>query len=159
MKYARTFAAVIAVVAALGCGQAPQEETAVVEEVVVEQEPVADEVAEVRHDQLYVCNCGPDCDCGSASLTEGTCGCGKELVQAHLLKVEGNDGILCTCSPGCTCELDAEDPTKCGCGEAVKRVSFEGKGLYYCNCGSSCSCNFVAAEPGTCACGMELTTS
>jgi len=152
------FPAMMIMVLAMGCGgaatetQEPAEEAAVD---VVEEVPVV----EARNDQVYVCNCGPECECGTVATEPGNCECGKELVQAHMLMVDGNMASLCTCAEGCTCELDAEDATKCGCGKDVRVVSFEGTGLYYCNCGGSCTCNYVSAEAGSCSCGMELTTS
>jgi hypothetical protein len=152
--------ALVAVVS-LGCGQAPAEKAEPVEEAVVEQAPAPAEepVVEARHDQVYTCACGPDCDCGAISMEAGNCGCGTEMVQAHLLKVDGNTASLCSCAGDCTCELNAEDPTKCSCGSDVKQVSLEGKGLYYCNCGGSCTCNHISAEAGKCGCGMDLVTS
>ena len=131
-------------------------------EAVVEPAPeaVVDEpVAEVSHDVVYACNCGPECECGSVSAEAGTCSCGTELVAAHMVKVEGNDALLCGCDSACSCEIDAEDETKCACGTDVRRVSLEGSGVYYCNCGGECTCNFVSTEAGNCACGMELITS
>lgn len=156
MKNMRFALVMLTLMVALGCGGAATE--APVEEVVVdvvEEQPVV----EARNDLVYVCNCGPDCACGSVSLGPGTCDCGNDLAQAHMLMIDGNVTTLCSCGADCTCELNAEDPTKCGCGKEVKQANLEGKGLYYCNCGGSCKCNFVASEPGTCACGMDLVTS
>jgi hypothetical protein len=163
MKITHLAAVAVTVLLALGCGQAPTEQVA------APAEPMADpaehaghqhaEHAEARHDILYVCNCGPDCDCGSVSLAPGTCACGSELAKAHLLRMDGNVATVCMCSGDCTCKLDPADPTKCTCGQPVKQVSLEGKGLYYCNCGGSCTCNHVAGEPGECHCGMALVTS
>jgi hypothetical protein len=117
-------------------------------------------VAEARHDVVYACNCGADCDCNSISTAPGTCSCGKELAGAHVVKVVDTDvALLCTCGADCDCEIDAADETKCSCGSDLKRVSLAGSGLYFCNCGGSCTCNFISAEPGTCSCGMELVTS
>jgi hypothetical protein len=148
----------VSLVLTLGCGQAPSEAPVVVQEAVVEQAPAAEPAVEAAHDSLYVCACGPDCDCGAVSVTAGSCGCGTEMTHAKLLKVEGNVGVVCGCGAGCACAL-AEDGATCSCGQPVRRVSFEGKGLYYCNCGGECTCNHVAAAPGACACGMELVTS
>jgi hypothetical protein len=154
MKKKLTIWACIAVIGVLGCSR-PE---TVVE---IEQEPAVDNVAgnaiaTVRHDVIYVCGCGPGCDCNSVSADKGTCSCGSELVAAHVVMVEGHDAKICTCGNDCRCEIDAEDTSKCSCGSAVKTVSLEGKGLYFCNCGGSCTCNYVSAEPGTCTCGMEL---
>jgi hypothetical protein len=148
----------VAMALAMGCGGSSTEAPAEVEEVIVEEAP-AEEVVVARNDVIYTCSCGPDCDCGAASTAPGTCDCGSELVEGHLVKVEGNVALVCACGGDCTCELSAEDETKCGCGMDVKRVNLEGKGLYYCNCGGSCKCNHISAEPGTCSCGMELVTS
>ncbi len=93
-----SFAVVIfAMVAALGCGGSPTE--APVEEVVldvVEEQPVV----EARNDLVYACSCGPECECGAVALEPGTCGCGSELAQAHLLKMDGNVATLCSCGRG-----------------------------------------------------------
>jgi hypothetical protein len=146
--------ACLAMIAVLGCSKT---EEATQTEVVIEQEPVAEEtMAEVRHDLVYACNCGPECDCGSISTEAGACSCGSEMAAAHLIEVDGHDAKICTCGGDCDCEINAEDDTKCACGADVKTVSLEGKGLYFCNCGGSCTCNYVSAEPGNCACGMEL---
>ena len=142
---------------ALGCGGVPSETVATTESS-VEQAP-AEAAVEVRYDTVYTCNCGDDCDCDTVATEPGPCTCGNELMAAHVVKVEENEALLCTCEAGCTCEINADDETKCGCGSDVKRVSFEGSGLYYCNCGGSCTCNHVSAEAGKCGCGMDLVTS
>jgi len=149
-----------AIVAAVGCGQSREvAETDAAVETVAAEMVMEEAEAAVRNDVLYVCACGPECECGSVSAEAGTCTCGTELAPVHMVKVEGNEALLCTCGGDCTCEINADDETKCACGSDVRRVSFEGSGLYYCNCGGSCTCNFVSTEPGTCACGMELVTS
>lgn len=145
---------IAAIVLTLGCGGSPAEVAAPAEEV-GEAAPVVEAVAEVRHDQLYVCAC-EDCDCGAVATVAGNCGCGTEMAETHLLKVEGNEALVCSCGSGCSCDLDAEDATKCSCGSDVKRVSLEGTGVYYCNCGGSCTCKYASAEAGNCTCGMEL---
>ncbi|MFV2072144.1 MAG: hypothetical protein ACC742_05765, partial [Thermoanaerobaculales bacterium] len=127
----------IAMIGVLSCSKtAPVAET----EVVVETEGAATaenaEPAE-RHDMVYACACGPDCDCGSVSIEDGTCSCGGEMAAAHVVKVDGNDALLCTCGDSCECEIDAADDTKCACGADLKRVSLEGNGLYHCACGES----------------------
>jgi hypothetical protein len=111
---------------------------------------------EERHDVLYYCNCGPECNCNTVSIHPGDCKCGKPMKWGHILKIEGTDAILCTCGKGCKCGLDPNDPTKCGCGNPVKRVSLKGTGIYFCNCGGSCMCNTVSDKPGKCKCGMDL---
>jgi hypothetical protein len=110
----------------------------------------------LRKDVLYVCDCGPECDCNTVSTEPGDCKCGKPMKWHHLLKVEGNEALLCTCNEGCKCDLDEKDPTKCGCGSPVKRVSLEGTGVFFCNCGGSCKCNEASATAGECGCGMQL---
>jgi hypothetical protein len=154
--YVASCVALLALV--VGCGGTPSD-TAATTEVTEEQAPAPEAVADVRHDMVYACDCGDDCDCNTLTTAPGTCECGNELKAAHVVKVEENEALLCTCEAGCTCEIDAEDETKCGCGSDVKRVSFEGTGLYYCNCGGSCTCNYVSTEAGKCSCGMDLVTS
>jgi len=152
--YVLSVVACLALVA--GCGGSPSETTATAEMIA---EPAPAPVEEVRHDMVYTCACGDDCDCGSVSTEPGNCACGNELKAAHLVKVEENEGLLCTCEAGCTCEINAEDETKCTCGSDLKRVSFQDTGIYYCNCGGSCTCNHVSSEAGKCSCGMDLVTS
>lgn len=146
----------LAVIGFLSCSKT--EQVAETEVAVMAGAEVDESTAAERHDVLYVCNCGPECDCGSVSTGAGTCTCGTELAAAHVVKVDGHDAKLCTHGADCSCEIDAEDETKCSCGGDLKTVSLEGSGLYFCNCGGSCTCNYVSAEPGTCACGMELIT-
>jgi hypothetical protein len=142
-----------AVIGVLGCSKsAPVAET----ETVPEPAPAEETVAAERHDLVYVCSCGPECDCGAISTEAGACGCGSEMAAGHVVKVDGHDAQICTCGESCDCEIDAADASKCSCGADLKTVSLEGKGLYFCNCGGSCTCNHVSAEPGNCACGMEL---
>ncbi|PKN17582.1 MAG: hypothetical protein CVU71_16090 [Deltaproteobacteria bacterium HGW-Deltaproteobacteria-6] len=103
---------------------------------------------------LYVCNCGADCQCDTASTKPGNCKCGKKLLPMHVLKIEGDEAILCTCGKKCACKFNAADPSKCGCGQPVKKVSL--KGLYACRCGEGCVCNTISDKPGKCKCGNEL---
>jgi hypothetical protein len=147
---------------AVGCSRTEQ---AVETDVETSAEQVADVAIhsedfepEVRHDVVYVCNCGPDCTCGAVSTEAGPCSCGTELTAGRVIKVEDTDAILCACEGDCSCQVSVDDESTCSCGTDVRRVSLEGSGLYYCNCGGSCTCNHVSAEPGTCSCGMELVT-
>lgn len=110
----------------------------------------------VRHDVLYVCDCGPDCQCTSVSTKPGKCSCGKDLKAARSLKVEQDAAWLCPCGLDCKCALDPNDATKCGCGKPVRKVSLKGSGIYFCNCGGSCACNTFMDQPGQCKCGMAL---
>jgi hypothetical protein len=146
----------IAMIGVLGCAKTePVAET----EMAVEAEAVVNDAAPAeRHDVVYVCNCGPSCDCGSIGTEPGTCSCGTELAAAHVVKIDGHDAKLCTHGADCDCTIDADDESKCTCGADVRVVSLEGSGLYYCNCGGSCTCNFVSSEPGNCACGAELVS-
>jgi hypothetical protein len=167
MKPTNFLAIAASLLVVVACGQAPVDQAAAPDETVAEHADHAEHAAEhgaendavARHDILYVCGCGADCDCGAVSLEPGTCDCGKPLVKAHLLRMDGNVATICTCSGDCNCTIDPADPTKCTCGEPVRQISLEGKGLYYCNCGGSCTCNHVAGEPGKCHCGMDLVTS
>ena len=109
-----------------------------------------------KHDVIYTCACGPQCQCGTVSVKPGKCACGKDLVPGHVLKVEGTEAIVCQCGKDCACQIDAKDQTKCACGKPVKRVDLSGSGLYFCNCMGSCSCNYLSDAPGKCRCGMDL---
>ena len=161
-SYVMTLLVCCALVAVIGCSNpepAVEAETDAAIETAAAEMVMEDAEAAVRNDVLYVCNCGPECECGSVSTEAGTCTCGTELVATHMVKVEGSEALLCTCGNDCDCEINAEDETKCGCGKDIRRVSLEGSGIYYCNCGGSCTCNFVSDQPGNCSCGMELITS
>lgn len=144
----------------IGCGGAPSETPAPPVEVKTAQaEESIGETIDEHHDLVYACGCGPDCSCSSVAKEPGTCSCGKELVQTHVVKIEGSEALLCTCGDDCVCEIGTDDATKCSCGNPVRRVSLEGTGLYFCNCGGSCTCNYIAAEAGECGCGMDLISS
>lgn len=109
-----------------------------------------------KHNVLHTCACGPQCQCGAASIEPGKCGCGKDLVPGHVLRVEGTEALVCQCGRECMCKLNPKDSTKCGCGKPVKRVNLEGKGIHFCNCGGSCGCNYLSNESMKCKCGMNL---
>lgn len=151
-------AVMFAIMVIVACGAAPPPEEVSSVEAETSAEPAA-EHAGVRHDVVYVCDCGPECTCNTVATSPGSCTCGKELVWAHVVKVDGDEALLCTCDEGCSCAIDPADESKCGCGAPIRRMSLKGTGLYFCNCGGSCTCNHISAEPGNCGCGMELTTS
>jgi len=104
---------------------------------------------------LYVCGCGADCKCNTVRTQPGKCGCGHDLVDGEVKKVEAETALVCMCHAGCKCALDAKDPSKCGCGKEIRKVSLKGTGIYYCNCGGAC-CTVVSDQPGQCKCGKEL---
>ena len=139
----------------LGCGGGSTPEPLAEE---IEIAEVVEGAAPERHDQVFVCGCGEACDCGAVAVEAGTCDCGTPLEAARLIKVEGHEALLCACGGDCSCAVDAEDGSKCTCGTDIRRVSFDGTGLYFCNCGGSCTCNYVVATPGRCTCGMELVS-
>ena len=56
-----------------------------------------------RHDVLYTCSCGQNCDCKTVSTKPGKCDCGRPLKWAHVLKIRKNEAILCQCGEGCRC--------------------------------------------------------
>jgi len=104
---------------------------------------------------LYLCGCEADCQCVMVAVKPGKCGCGKDRVAVHPLKVEGGSVLVCSCGGNCTCALNANDPTKCGCGKPVRKVALKGTGLYYCACGGTC-CVTISDKPGKCKCGNDL---
>ena len=104
---------------------------------------------------LYLCGCGADCKCTTVAVKPGKCGCGKDLVAVHPLKMEGDQVLACPCSADCKCTLDVNDPGKCGCGKPIRKASLKGSGLYYCACGGTC-CVTISDKPGKCACGKDL---
>ena len=108
------------------------------------------------NDVLYVCGCGPECQCKTASTRPGKCGCGHDLIVGRLKKIDLEVALLCMCASDCKCALDPKDATKCGCGKPLRKVSLTGTGIYFCNCGASCTCNTVSEKMGWCKCGMQL---
>ncbi len=103
---------------------------------------------EMLQDSWYVCSCN-DCNCNTLSKQPGKCICGRELVPARLLKIDGNKGYFCRCGAECSCKLDSEDLTKCSCGNQVSVIDLSGK--YVCSC-----CNIISEKPSRCFCGKEL---
>ena len=110
-----------------------------------------------RHDVLYTCSCGQNCDCKTASTKPGKCDCGRPLKWGRVLKIRKNEAILCQCGEGCRCYgVDPQYPARCTCGVLTKQVSLVGTGIYFCNCGGACFCNHVSGSPGKCDCSYEL---
>ena len=104
---------------------------------------------------LYLCGCGADCKCATVTVKPGKCGCGKDLVAVHPLKVEADSVLACSCGAECKCTLDDKDAAKCGCGKPIRKVALKGSGLYYCACGGTC-CVIISDMPGQCNCGKNL---
>ena len=152
------FPAMVIMVLAMGCGGGATDAPSTAEEV-VEQAPATEEIVLARHDLIYTCGCGPECECETVSVKAGKCACGADLVEGRMLMINGTVASLCGCGPECKCTIEGDDPTKCGCGNEIKLVDLAGTGIYYCNCGGSCKCNHVSDEQGECGCGMELKTS
>jgi hypothetical protein len=86
-------------------------------------------------DEIYVCNCGEACKCGTLAKKEGKCTCGKELVKTTVTKVE--DG-------------------KVFYKVADKELSAPQQGKFMCGCGEGCNCGFVSQKEGKCACGKPM---
>jgi hypothetical protein len=95
---------------------------------------------------VYVCP-----DCHVVAMKAGTCTCGKELAQKHLLGVKDGQAMLCDCPAGCKCDATGvKKDGKCACGKEVKTASC--KGLYACPMG----CPELSDKAGKCACGMDM---
>ena len=88
-------------------------------------------------DEVYACNCGDDCPCKTMSRNAGNCTCGKEMVKAKVMKVEGD-----------TVMLKAE--------KWDKERAFKTTGKYICACGPDCKCDTISQNPGKCTCGKEM---
>ncbi len=85
-------------------------------------------------DSIYVCACGAACKCGTLSSSEGSCGCGRNMVKATVSKV------------------DAE---RVYYSVEGKELSAPIMGEYRCDCGN-CRCNAVSQKPGRCGCGGKM---
>jgi hypothetical protein len=101
----------------------------------------------------YVCNCGPDCKCGSNAAKPGNCTCGKPMARKKVLAEDVSKYYVCGC-PDCTCDAKSPtDPSLCSCGKALK--PFPKRGLYTCGC-PGCDCDMQANAPGKCPCGKDM---
>jgi hypothetical protein len=84
-------------------------------------------------DEIYVCNCGEKCACGTIALKPGNCTCGKPMVKTKVTKIEnGNISV-----------------------EGQKKT-FKSVGKYACACGPECKCGTISQNPGKCVCGTEM---
>jgi hypothetical protein len=88
-------------------------------------------------DTVYACDCGEGCPCNTLSKKPGNCACGKEMVEAKVVKVEEG-----------TASLQAQG--------WEKPLVFKTVGKYACDCGPSCDCNTISQNPGKCVCGKDL---
>lgn len=91
-------------------------------------------------DEAYVCNCGPDCGCMTMSLKAGNCVCGRPLVKAKTVYVEGDWAVM-------------KIPES---GGGFRLQAFKTVGKYACACAAGCDCNTISQKPGKCACGREM---
>jgi hypothetical protein len=91
-------------------------------------------------DEVYVCACGEACGCQTMSSKAGQCSCGKDLVLAKAVFVEGGVAQMrgegweserpfqlaakyaCACPPECPCNTQSQKPGKCACGKEMKAV-------------------------------------
>ena len=90
-------------------------------------------------DEVYVCNCGPGCDCMTMSKKPGNCTCNKPMVQAKVDHMEGTLAVM-----------------KIPEGDSFRLQPFNTQGKYFCACGSGCDCNTISQKPGKCVCGNEM---
>jgi hypothetical protein len=88
-------------------------------------------------DEIYACDCGADCPCNTMSRMAGKCTCGKDMVKAKVMKVEGDKVML---------KAEKWD----------KERAFKTTGKYMCDCGPECKCDTISQNPGKCPCGMEM---
>jgi hypothetical protein len=86
-------------------------------------------------DEVYACNCGPDCDCQAMSRKPGTCACGKALAKAKVKSVGEGTAVLVF---------------------GDREQTFKTVGKYMCGCGPSCTCGTISQKPGKCSCGVDL---
>lgn len=96
-------------------------------------------------ESVYVCP-----DCHAAALKAGTCACGKELVQMHLLGTKDGQALVCACGATCKCDFKGMKDGKCACGKDVKTAAL--KDVYVCPKG----CPVISDKAGKCACGDEM---
>jgi hypothetical protein len=85
-------------------------------------------------DEVYACNCGPDCPCQMMSRHEGKCTCGMPMVKAKVKSVDEGTAILII---------------------GGKEQTFQTVGKYACAC-AGCTCDSISQTPGKCTCGVEM---
>jgi hypothetical protein len=112
-----------------------------------------DKEMEAKHAAVMVKSVFACPDCHSMALQAGKCaGCGKELVEQHLLGVKDGKALVCDCPSSCKCDATGIKDDKCVCAKAVGKVS--AKGLYICPVG----CPVISSSAGMCGgCGKDLT--
>jgi hypothetical protein len=88
-------------------------------------------------DEVYACNCGIECKCNTMSNKVGSCTCGKDMVKAKVVRIEGG-----------TAYLKADNWNE--------ERPFNTTGKYVCSCGPTCKCNAISQNPGKCPCGTEM---
>jgi len=86
-------------------------------------------------DEIYVCNCGESCKCGTMANNEGECTCGKPMVKTTVTKVEKGKVYY---------KLDG------------KELAAPQQGKFMCGCGEGCNCGFVSQKEGKCSCGKDM---
>ncbi len=86
-------------------------------------------------DELYVCDCGKECDCDMLAMKPGKCVCGKTMAKGKVIKVEEGMAVVKT---------------------QKEEKLFKTVGLYKCGCGSGCDCNSISQKPGKCVCGKAM---
>jgi hypothetical protein len=87
--------------------------------------------------EVYACNCGPECPCNTIANKPGKCVCGTEMVKAKVVKVEKGKVMLLA--------------------EGWKKFRpFKTTAKYVCACGPECNCDAISQKPGKCPCGMEM---
>jgi hypothetical protein len=88
-------------------------------------------------DEVYACNCGSECKCDTMANKAGSCTCGKAMVKAKVVRIEGGTAYL------------KADNWK-------EERSFKTTGKYVCACGPTCKCNAISQNPGKCPCGVDM---
>jgi len=88
-------------------------------------------------DEIYACNCGADCPCNTMSRNAGKCTCGKDMVKAKVMSIEGDTAML---------KAEGWD----------KERPFKMTGKYMCDCGPECKCDTISQNPGKCTCGKDM---
>jgi hypothetical protein len=88
-------------------------------------------------DEIYACNCGPDCPCNTMARMPGKCTCGKDMVKAKVMSVADGKAML---------KADSWPEER----------AFKTTGKYTCACGADCKCEAISQNPGKCPCGTEM---
>jgi len=86
-------------------------------------------------DEVFVCNCGAGCPCGSIAMKESKCSCGNKMSKGTVTQVAEGTAVV---------RIGSREQT------------FKTTGRYACACAKGCDCGSISQSAGNCACGKPM---